>query len=333
VAALAGIGTSESHPTAAFTGALTFPAHIPANVSNRSQARPVAANHSPQASRLPFMGFAETDVASLERERLPLRGRVALVTGVSRRIGIGYAIARRLASLGASLFLQQYAPHDAEQPWGADPGGPEAVASGVAGARADQRARVEHMTLDLADADAPARLISTAADAMGHLDILVCNHARSSGDGPLGTLDAGMLDAHWAVNTRSSILLAQAFAAQHDGRPGGRIVFMTSGQDLGPMRPQVAYAAAKGALSSITRTLADQLADQAITLNTINPGPVDTGYAPPQAHERIRRRFPQGRWGTSDDPARLIAWLATDEAGWITGQVINSEGGFRRWND
>jgi 3-oxoacyl-[acyl-carrier protein] reductase len=139
-----------------------------------------------------------------------------------------------------------------------------------------------------------------------------------------------MLDAHWAVNTRSAILLAQAFAAQHDGRPGGRIIFMTSGQDLGPMRDEVAYAMTKGALASITRTLADQLADRAITLNAVNPGPVDTGYAPPDAYEAVRRRFPQGRWGEPDDPARLIAWLATDEAAWITGQVINTEGGFRR---
>jgi 3-oxoacyl-[acyl-carrier protein] reductase len=141
-----------------------------------------------------------------------------------------------------------------------------------------------------------------------------------------------MLDAHWAVNTRSVILLAQAFAAQHDGRPGGRIILMTSGQDLGPMRDEVAYAASKGALASITRTLADHLADQAITLNAVNPGPVDTGYAPSDVHDTVRRHFPVRRWGTPDDPARLIAWLATDEASWITGQVINTEGGFRRWD-
>jgi 3-oxoacyl-[acyl-carrier protein] reductase len=105
---------------------------------------------------------------------------------------------------------------------------------------------------------------------------------------------------------------------------------MTSGQDLGPMTGEVAYAASKGALASITRTLADHLADQAITLNTVNPGPVDTGYATGQAHEVVRRRFPGGRWAGPDDPARLIAWLSTDEAAWVTGQVINSEGGFRR---
>jgi 3-oxoacyl-[acyl-carrier protein] reductase len=268
----------------------------------------------------------------LRRDPLPLRGRAALVTGVSRRAGIGYAVARRLAALGASLFLHRYAPHDRDQPWGEDPGGVQAVVAGVRDALAAVDASVHHLELDQAHPEAPARLIEAAADAFGHLDILVCNHARSGGDGPLGTLDAKMLDAHWAVNTRSTILLTQAFAGRHDGRPGGRVIVMTSGQDLGPMTGEVAYAASKGALASITKTLADQLADQRITLNAVNPGPVDTGYAPPEAHEVVRRHFPQQRWGVPDDPARLIAWLVTDEAVWITGQVINSEGGFRRWD-
>jgi 3-oxoacyl-[acyl-carrier protein] reductase len=266
----------------------------------------------------------------LRRDPLPLRGRAALVTGVSRRAGIGYAVARRMAALGASLFLHHYAPHDRGQPWGDDPGGIEAIRAGVTAALADDHAAVRDAELDLAGPGAPGQLVDMAAAALGHLDILVCNHARSGGDGPLGTLDAAMLDAHWAVNTRSAILLAQAFAARHDGRPGGRIIFMTSGQDLGPMTGEVAYAASKGALASITGTLADHLAERSITLNTVNPGPVDTGYATPEGHEIVRRRFPLGRWGTPDDPARLIAWLATDEAAWITGQVINTEGGFRR---
>jgi 3-oxoacyl-[acyl-carrier protein] reductase len=273
----------------------------------------------------------QNTLGQLQRETLPLRGRVALVTGVSRRAGIGYAIARRLAALGASLFLHHYESHDRDQPWGADPGGVPAVLEGVASALAAEGARVCDTELDLAEARAPEHLITAAKDQFGHLDVLICNHARS-GDGPLGSLDAAMLDAHWAVNTRSAILLAQAFAAQHDGRPGGRIIFMTSGQDLGPMTGEIAYAASKGALASITRSLADYLADRPITVNTINPGPVDTGYATPEVHEMVRRHFPQGRWGTPDDPARLIAWLATDEAAWITGQIINSEGGFRRFD-
>jgi 3-oxoacyl-[acyl-carrier protein] reductase len=254
------------------------------------------------------------------------------VTGASRRAGIGHAIARRLAALGASVYLHHYTPHDHDQPWGADPESPRAVIDSVTDTLVCDTATLHHSELDLAAPDAPEQLITTAASVLGHLDILVCNHCRSGDDGPLGALDAGMLDAHWAVNTRSTILLAQAFAAQHDGRPGGRIIFMTSGQDLGPMRGEVAYAASKGALASITRTLADHLADQSITLNTINPGPVDTGYAPPEVHETLRPRFPQARWGVPDDAARLIAWLVTDDGAWVTGQTINTEGGFRRWD-
>ena len=278
----------------------------------------------------PIMIPVEPSADQLGRDPLPLRGRVALVTGASRRAGIGYAIARRLAALGASVFLHHYAPHDRDQPWRADPGGAEAVVAGVTAALAADGARVRDMELDLTGPAAPAELIDAATEAMGHLDVLVCNHARSGGDGPLGTLNAAMLDAHWAVNTRSAVLLAQAFAAQHDGRAGGRIIFLTSGQDLGPMTSEIAYAASKGALASITRTVADHLAGRAITVNTVNPGPVDTGYAAAEAHEQVRRQFPQGRWGTPDDPARLIAWLATDEAAWVTGQVVNTEGGFRR---
>ncbi|MEU4249464.1 SDR family oxidoreductase [Amycolatopsis sp. NPDC026612] len=241
-----------------------------------------------------------------------LDGRVALVTGVSRRAGIGHAIAGRLAALGAEVFRHHYARHDREQPWGADPAQPDGL------------------ELDLAEPDAPERLLAAAAAAHGHVDILVCNHALSGSDGGLGELDAAMLDAHWAVNTRSSILLAQAFATRHDGRPGGRIVFFTSGQDLGPMPREIAYAASKGALASITRSLADALADRAITVNAVNPGPVDTGYAPLDVHEAMRLRFPRGRWGTPEAAAKLVGFLATDDADWITGQTINSEGGFRR---
>lgn len=263
-----------------------------------------------------------TRLTDLARDPLPLRGRVALVTGASRRAGIGYAICRRLAAYGASVFVHHFSPHDAAQPWGADE-----VSSVVDGVRAVASAPVADMSADLSDPTAPAALVSAAVDRLGGLDILVCNHARSGSDGPLSALSADMLDAHWTVNARASLLLAQAFAAL--GGPG-RLIFLTSGQNEGPMPGEVAYAASKGALWSITATLADELADQGITVNAVNPGPVDTGYAPPDAHAAVAARFPAGRWGEPDDPARLIAWLATDEARWITGQVINTEGGFRR---
>ncbi|GGN52307.1 3-ketoacyl-ACP reductase [Streptomyces albiflavescens] len=265
---------------------------------------------------------------------LPLRGRSALVTGAGRRGGIGYAVARRLAAYGASVYLHHHVPHDAAMPWGADR--PEEVAAGVREALGDPAALVVEGPGDLSDPAAPARLIRTAADAFGGgVDILVANHALSGSDGTLDTIDAAMLDAHWAVDTRSVLLLVQAYvrlrAARPSGGPGGRVVMMTSGQDIaGGMPGEIAYALQKGALASITRSLATALAEHAITVNTVNPGPVDTGYLTGDAHSAVAAMFPAGRWGQPDDPARLIAWLATDEAAWITGEVIDSEGGFRR---
>ncbi|WP_128377048.1 SDR family oxidoreductase [Streptomyces cavernae] len=270
----------------------------------------------------------------LRRDPLPLRGRTALVTGASRRAGIGYAVARRLAAYGASVYLHHHVPHDEAMPWGADR--PEAVAAGVREALADPAARVAHGPGDLSTPDAPARLIETAAEALGgRLDVLVANHARSGADGTLDAVDATMLDEHWAVDTRSVILLVQAYArlrAESPPRtPGGRVLMMTSGQDIaGGMPGEIAYALQKGALASITRSLATTLAERAITVNTVNPGPVDTDYLAGADYAAVASHFPGGRWGMPDDPARLLAWLATDEAEWVTGQVIDSEGGFRR---
>lgn len=258
-----------------------------------------------------------------------MRGRVALVTGVSRRQGIGFAIAARLAARGADLFLTHHRPHDEGQPWGADDVG--AVVAKITAKCASTSQRVVDEAIDLAADGAPEVTVDKAVAAFGHVDILVCNHARSGGDGALGELTAEMLDAHWVVNTRSSLLLVQAFAAQHDGRPGGRVVLMTSGQGLGPMPREVAYAASKAALAGITVTLADQLADAGITVNTVNPGPVDTGYMTPDVMERVAPMFPSGRMGEPDDPARLIEWLVGDDGRWMTGQVLNTEGGFARW--
>src|SRR6516165_8979710 len=106
------------------------------------------------------MTFAELTPGQLRRDPLPLRGRVAVVTGVSRRAGIGYAVARRLAALGANLFLHHYEPHDRDQPWGGDPGGIDAVIDGVTSAVAAEGARICDVELDLAQDWAPEQLIS-----------------------------------------------------------------------------------------------------------------------------------------------------------------------------
>jgi 3-oxoacyl-[acyl-carrier protein] reductase len=154
-----------------------------------------------------------------------LAGRGALVTGVSREAGIGYAIANRLEELGASVFRHGWSSHDEAQPWGAEP-------------------RVEHFEADLADPDGPAEVMAAARAALGHVDILVANHART-GLGRLEELTAEELDGFLAVNVRATLLLVKELALQHDGRPGGRVVLLTSGQHLAAMPREVAYAVSK----------------------------------------------------------------------------------------
>lgn len=267
-------------------------------------------------------------------ESTALTGRTFVVTGVSRHRGIGYAVASRLARMGAHLFLHHHVPHDAAQPWGADP--LEEVLDGVRAQLVDG-ASLESVGIDLAEEDGARRLVEAAHQAFGHLDGLVCNHARSGGDGRLSEISAHELDAHWQVNTRSTILATKYFAEQHDGRDGGRVIWMTSGQLAGPMPGEIAYAASKAALAGLTASVADDLVERGILLNTVNPGPVNTGYLDETASDRspetvrdVLRHFPSGRFGDPDDPARLIAWLLSDEGRWMVGQVLSTEGGFRR---
>lgn len=273
-------------------------------------------SHSPERS----------DRDALSRDPLPLRGRSALVTGASRRDGIGYAVARRLAAYGASVMVHHHQPHDAQQPWGSDD--LTAVLDGVRAVLGDPAARVADVGADMADPDAPRRVVDAAVAEFGHLDVLVANHARSGGDATLAEVTPEMLDGHWAVDARAPILLAQAFAARHGGRPGGRVLFMTSGQLHGAMPGEVAYASAKAVLAQITPTIAAELGPRGITVNAVDPGPVQTGYIDEDLMRRILPDFPTGRVGLPDDPARLLAWLTTDEAAWVTGQVISADGGF-----
>lgn len=265
---------------------------------------------------------------SLKRSPCPLKGRTYLVTGVSRKIGIGAAVARQIAAWGGSLVIHHYKPHDEDQPWGGDD---LALVKKSIEDHLIESAELYDHSADFLDPDAPDRLMEAVYAKGIILDGIVCNHAMSGSDGALGELDASMLDRHYQVNTRSTILLIQAYVRLFGGHENGRVIMMTSGQGMGPMPGEIAYSLSKGAIAGITLTLSDQLADQGITVNTVNPGPVDTGYLTEEAWESVRSKFPMNRFGAPEDPARLITWLLSDEARWITGQTIHSEGGFARW--
>jgi 3-oxoacyl-[acyl-carrier protein] reductase len=249
--------------------------------------------------------------------------RVALVTGVSRRVGIGAAVARRLASAGHRLLLTGLPGYDAEQPYGGDPDAVPALLAELGEAAA-------YTPADLTDPAVPARLVAEAIDRYGGLDTLVAVHAYSTRT-PLGALDAAEIDKHLVVNVRATMLLVEAYATGGQPRGGGRIVLFSSGQRLGPMPGELAYAASKAGVELLTRTFAAMLAGRGITVNCVNPGPTDTGWASPEHLEEMRALFPTGRWGTPDDAARLVEWLCSPAAEWITGQVIDSEGGFNRY--
>jgi 3-oxoacyl-[acyl-carrier protein] reductase len=243
---------------------------------------------------------------------------VAVITGVGRTAAISVEVTRRLLADGFDVLITTHPAADGE-PW-----------SEVVEAIGAPPGRLDAVEADLARPDAPRMLLERAVERFGGVDAVVAAHSHSI-NRTLEEVTAEELDRAWAVNARASVLFVQALAALHDdARGGGRAVLFTSGQHLGPMAREVSYAISKGAIHQMTRTLADAVADRAITVNTINPGPVDTGWPDEELKARIAPWFPAGRWGKPSDIAPVVGWLLSAESAWLTGQVLDVEGGFRR---
>ena len=251
-----------------------------------------------------------------------LHGKTALITGVGRLAGIGAAIAHELAAGGASVYLTYHHAYDEEMPWIANADEPDLLlqalhADGVQAAGAD---------MDLSQPATPAVLFDAAEAALGPIDILVNNATYSMRDG-IDALDAATLDRHYAVNVRGMMLLCAEFVRRFSRKEGGRIINLTSGQGLGPMPGELAYVATKGAVDAFTLSLSAEVAGRGITVNAIDPGIADTGWIDDELRAQLLREAPTGRIGTPTDAARLVAFLASEDAAWITGQVIRSRGG------
>jgi 3-oxoacyl-[acyl-carrier protein] reductase len=250
------------------------------------------------------------------------RGTV-LVTGVGRLRSIGSGLALGLADDGWDLVLNYWAPYDDRLGYARG----ERDAEDVAAECRHRGAAVQVVTADLAQADVPARLVEAAA-AGGGLRGLVMSHCESVDSSILDTTVESW-DRHFQVNARATWLLIKAFAEHLPAGPtteaGGRIVALTSDHTV----HNLPYGASKGALDRIVIAAAVELADRGIRANVINPGPVDTGWMTPEIRQAAVADTPAGRLGTPADTASLVRFLMSDAGGWITGQVLYSNGGFK----
>jgi len=185
------------------------------------------------------------------------------------------------------------------------------------------------MELDLSLDESIDTLLNEVDNKLGFPSILI-NNATYSTITNIENLTANELDKHYAVNLKATTLLTTGFIKRFKYSNGGRIINLTSGQSLGQMSEEIAYAITKGAIETLTYTLSQKAGLRGITINAVNPGPTDTGWMDSELRDFIINKTAMGRIGMPIDASRLIGFLASDDAEWITGQIIHSEGGFTR---
>jgi len=242
---------------------------------------------------------------------IDLTGRVALVTGASR--GIGRAIALRLASRGATVVAAAR-EKNAE-------GTVEAITA--AGGKADMG------TVDVADTSAIETLVSGALDRHGRIDILV-NNAGITKDQLMLRMKREDWDSVLATNLTAAFVLTQAVLRPMIRQKSGRIVCISSVVGQSGNAGQANYAASKAGLIGFAKSIAREVASRNITVNVVAPGLIDTDMTrgiTDAAHADWAAQIPLKRLGSPDDIASAVAFLASDEAAYITGQVLAVNGG------
>lgn len=286
-----------------------------------------------------------------------LKEKVVVVTGGNNPRGIGAATAKAFAAQGTSVLVHYFRSR-------IESGGQETVTDtgGVPGAAlyralqtrsADelvgeirgQGGRVDAWESDLSNPDNLGQVLDRAEQILGPVDVLVNNAALCEPDTFLPgkaperdrhfgfgqrTISAESHDRHFAVNSRAVALLTAEFARRHiaRGATNGRIINVSTDGASG-YPDEISYWASKHALESYTRAAAIELGPYGITVNIVSPGPVQTGWMPPEMVDKIAPQIPLRRVGQPEDVADVIVFLASAQARWITGQLLYVGGGNR----
>lgn len=246
-----------------------------------------------------------------------LQGRIALVTGASK--GIGAGIARALADAGAAVAVN-YAGSGTDA---------EHVVSEITG----NGGHAVALQADVSKRADVERLFAETVEALGAPDIIV-NNAGVFSFQPLEDIIEAEFHRQFDVNVLGTILVAQE-AVKHFPASGGSIINIGSTASANPEANSVIYSAGKAAVDTISRALAQELGPRGIRVNTIAPGGVETegtranGVVGGDAERRIVAATPLGRFGQPADIGKVAVFLASDAAGWITGERIVASGGFR----
>lgn len=283
---------------------------------------------------------------------IKLKGKVALITGANH--GIGAATALALGTQDVKVFASffrppcQYSETELKQ-------AEEAGLGGDALYRAMQQKPIEHLVnqfeeggmeisvleTDLADETNISKLFDACEKELGPVDILINNHThcvletfdpeKTSKDGRgIFLPTTSSIDAHFAINSRSYVLMMQAYLKQYlkNGLKWGRIV--NTSTDAAHCHPlNISYAASKHAIESYSRSAACEMGKYGITVNVIAPGPIQTGYITPETEKEIEESTPLGRVGKPEDVAEVTVFLCSEQARWLTGQLLYVGGGYR----
>jgi meso-butanediol dehydrogenase/(S,S)-butanediol dehydrogenase/diacetyl reductase len=269
-----------------------------------------------------------------------LEGKVALVTGAGRKLGLGEAICQRLAAEGAAIVVTDVGAPAPHLP--ADRIGTSEEMQQIVAALTATGARAIGVPLDVRDEGQVERAVASAVDAFGRLDILVNNAGIGYLMEPLLTLSREKWQAVLEVNLMGAFLCAKHAAAQmvKQGQ-GGRIINIASVAAKSGSIHLSAYASSKHGMIGLTRSAALELGEHRITVNAVCPNHVTTGLGAVQnayrAQQRgltvdeylrqMRERIPLGRVGLAEDTAKACAFLCSDEAAYITGEAMNVSGG------